>query len=790
MRVGVAVVLAVGLAVGCVSSAAEVCSDGSLCPANTQCDVDNNRCLTQQQLEACADKPEGADCFYGEAGSCHAGACDPWYCGDNRVTAGEACDGTDLGQSTMGGKNTCIDAGYYSAAGLACKATCVFDTSACTGGKCGDGMINGPELCDGATNRTCISIGFDAGSVSCNNQCGFQIRDCTRIGWNPESLNGLVALALGGSGPDDQWAAGTGGRVMRFEGAFWNPVPTPVTNNLLAVSALTTNDAWMVGIKNTSPLLPAVILHWDGLTWSQVTAPGASYVDIYAAAAGEVFAASNDLGIQGWDGTTWREVGPGMITGTPIAIRGTAADDLWVATDEGPLWHWNGATWTSQSAILPNAKLRFLDANSRTDVWGIGSDEVSPSNGVIAHYNGTLWETWRTNGEIYNNIASSGPKDTWVAGADDSMHHYDGVAWASTLPIGASPSGLAAISGLQSFGANEVVAVSTLNLAYRFRGLAFGRYPQLPVFTENLAQWGDRADDLYVGNVDGDIYHYDGADWQRVFQLPPGPLGSNVPVRALWGYSGNDVWVGDTDGRVFHFNGAAWTDLISPATTRIDVIWGTSASDTWAFGAAGAFHWDGGAWRRDAFANANVRSVAGTATDDIWAVLDSSPRSLWHYDGTTWMTVDTMATRQVNAVAAPARDLVFVAADSGRIEHYNGTTWTEDVVPSVAELAYMASTATDDVIAASERELFHYDGHQWSPMRPPVDFVPNTPDYVPMRGIQAFPGRIDMLLQRLKIRTLLRTRPIACRTSEKDDCNNGIDDDCDGKIDQTDDDCP
>jgi hypothetical protein len=70
-------------------------------------------------------------------------------------------------------------------------------------------------------------------------------------------------------------------------------------------------------------------------------------------------------------------------------------------------------------------------------------------------------------------------------------------------------------------------------------------------------------------------------------------------------------------------------------------------------------------------------------------------------------------------------------------------------------------------------------------MRPPIDFVPNTMDYLPMADLVVTPGRIDMLLQKFRIRTLLRTRPLRCRDKEVS-CTDGVDDDCNGLVDRAD----
>mgnify|MGYP000944207417 CR=1 FL=1 len=96
-------------------------------------------------------------------------------CGDGSITGSEQCDGTNLNGQT------CISRGYDGGT-LACTSGCVFDTSGCTGSGpvCGDGEIQSPEVCDGTNlgGENCTSRGFSGGTLTCSN-CMFNTIGCT-----------------------------------------------------------------------------------------------------------------------------------------------------------------------------------------------------------------------------------------------------------------------------------------------------------------------------------------------------------------------------------------------------------------------------------------------------------------------------------------------------------------------------------------------------------------------------------------------------------------------------------
>jgi len=768
------------LCASCVTTTSNVCENGSICPGGFMCDVENDRCLLPEQVAACNGLAELGECTVnGAPGACRAGACEIYFCGDGIVTGGEDCDGENLAGAD------CVDFNYYGVEGLTCSSACKFDEAGCkVHDYCGDDEVNGPELCDGPEQRTCVAIGFDAGTASCNQSCGFTITDCRPFGRNPESLSDVVAYAVAGSARDDQWAVGSNGRAMHYEGAFWNTVPTTVQNELTRAWSNAKDDTWAVGqSKASGPMLDSVVIHWDGTAWSVVSGiPAAEYVDVWGASKTAVYVASNSgAGIFKFDGTAWSTLP--AFSGTPIEIRGTSATDIWVSTEGGPLMHFDGTSWVDKTPS--GASIRFLDANAPDDVWGAGHLTTDQGTAVIAHFNGTTWTQFVTPAEIYNAIASSAPNDTWVAGADGVMRHWDGVAWSKSANIGSSPSGLTALSGFLRLGAGDVIGVSTLNLAYRYKGQAFGVLRPIGSnpfdATVNSAMWSASTKDTYVTNVDGEVWHNDSATWALMFTVPNGPTkATDIP-----GTGTNNLWVVDAGGSAHHYDGA-WTSSVVTAGIRLDRVW-TDGTDVWVFG-GGAFQKTDTTWTHHPLTSGgkSILSVSATGASDIWAVEEGTAgaNKLWHWDGADWTEIQTGSTFSLLAVAAVSPTDVHVTAKNGRMLRWNGSTWSERIIPVLADLTRIAFTADDDVIAAGERDIAHFNGIDWATMRAPVDFAPNSSDYLPMVALFATPGRIDLMLQRYRIRTLIRTRPLVCR--ERETCGDAVDNDCDNLVDSVD----
>ncbi len=88
-------------------------------------------------------------------------------CGDAHLDPGEACDGSDLGGAT------CVSLGFESGS-LTCASDCHLVTARCVN-RCGNGVLDPGEACDGKLGPlTCDTWGYK----QCSDQCTVETSHC------------------------------------------------------------------------------------------------------------------------------------------------------------------------------------------------------------------------------------------------------------------------------------------------------------------------------------------------------------------------------------------------------------------------------------------------------------------------------------------------------------------------------------------------------------------------------------------------------------------------------------
>jgi hypothetical protein len=266
-------VASIALFCGCFSPEATTCGE-LVCPGNAVCSADGSRCILKQQLEACRSLENNADCVVaGAGGSCRDGVCELWRCGDGVRNGGEVCDGDDLGGID------CRRFGYANPDGLACLPVCAFDIDSC--GSAIQMLAHATARDEGGSGLT-YSFTTPAGdglfllvSVHVAGTCGADTPPVRSLTYNGAPLAPITAVV--GTPCND--------KATRSE--QWHLVAPPVGPGTIIVdleySTYTTHSTAIVfsGVHQTTPIRATSQTKGTGTTASVAVdaAPGDIVVD-------------------------------------------------------------------------------------------------------------------------------------------------------------------------------------------------------------------------------------------------------------------------------------------------------------------------------------------------------------------------------------------------------------------------------------------------------------------------------------------------------------------------------
>lgn len=217
-------------------------------------------------------------------------------------------------------------------------------------------------------------------------------------------LYGVTAISS-----NDAWAVGVGENgalTYHWDGTQWNNIPNPdQTGPLLSVSAIASNDVWAIGYGNGTSLIE----HWDGTQWSLVPNPvvgsGTSFFSVSADASNDVWAVgyysqnSDEFAlVEHWNGIQWSAINvpqPGSMYNSFSGVTAISPNDVWAVGEYDGVYtlteHWDGTQWTVVSSPYPGnfGEAYAVAATSSTDIWAVGSGDESGS--FTMQWDGTQW---------------------------------------------------------------------------------------------------------------------------------------------------------------------------------------------------------------------------------------------------------------------------------------------------------------------------------------------------------------------------------------------------------------
>jgi hypothetical protein len=215
---------------------------------------------------------------------------------------------------------------------------------------------------------------------------------------------------------NDVFAVGDGGAILRrLNGNEWFAMVSGTTSNLRAVWGSSSSDVWAGGVSGT-------LLHFDGTSWSHVTAPIANVDSIWGASPTQVYFVGSTTVLR-WNGSTFTIVG---FSGTLLSVSGSSSADVWVTGENTFLRRFNGVSW---STVIPptstGSTYLAVFARAYNDVWAA---TIMPGKETI-RWNGIKWTPFRTDVRVFfKSFAGQTANDIWAAG-NSLVGHFDGLSW-------------------------------------------------------------------------------------------------------------------------------------------------------------------------------------------------------------------------------------------------------------------------------------------------------------------------------------------------------------------------
>ena len=251
-------------------------------------------------------------------------------------------------------------------------------------------------------------------------------------GLGENALNGVSAVstndvwAVGYWQPAKKTDAAFHTLTEHWDGTSWSVVPSPTVNNsgsntLTAVSAVGTNDVWAVGYYfDSKNIRNTLIEHWDGTQWSIVPGvdPGGmsdALLGVRAITSNNVWAVGYtsagygyDALIEHWDGSSWTQFAaagdPSSAEDVLAGIDANSASDITavgyhvIGSDYRTLVeHFDGTSWTVQPSVNgADGVVTVVRAVSvqPNDIWAAGFDYRVATGRYVEYtenWNGSTW---------------------------------------------------------------------------------------------------------------------------------------------------------------------------------------------------------------------------------------------------------------------------------------------------------------------------------------------------------------------------------------------------------------
>ena len=704
-----AAIMAAAVVGSCIDDGTVLCATGLRCPVDYTCTSDGSACTNTLCGNGVIDDGELCDDGNLRPGDGCIDCKSDGRCGNGIVDLGEDCEPGALN-------------------GRACDSRCQFS--------CGNQQLDPDEECDRSLFRvTCIDLGFDRGSASCDaTACVAHGTGCAQIGWHRDArlAAGTSALAIGdlhgvwGADNGQIYAVGTDGSgsvvmILHFNGQSWRiDKQGPNPGALLDVWGSSSDDAFAVGEGGR-----ALYLNESG-NWLALNTRLPAHIALRgvwgAGKDGDILAVGDGATIirfirssGAWLPEPLRSVPPETVF---EAVWGRDANEAYAVGHGGVILRYTEREWVREAPGLTGADL--------LDVWGAedGTVFAAGAGGVILRRNQDGWTIMDSPQQRdLHALWGSSSDSVFAAGERGTTLFYDGLAW-RTL-VADTDSTLTDMWSAPGYG---LVGVAPNGVIMRLDTWSWMPLPAQESSDAMRSMWARGLDDVY-GVFDGHPYlrHFDGDAWSEVdidALLPPDHGAS--PLRALWGAPAGDLyavgddklvlrrdpitgwermhvpdtipashfahaWRGDdghlfvagalagqNDGIIVRHDGGSWQQMVKNQQTVLRGIWGASSSEVYAVGTNGVIlRYDGNPERRFELMNSgtqeNLNAIWGSGSKNIHVVGDHGVALA--FNGNVWSLSTNIFIGHLYDVWGSGEDHVFAVGSGGSLLHRTERKW-------------------------------------------------------------------------------------------------------------------
>jgi hypothetical protein len=566
------------------------------------------------------------------------------------------------------------------------------------------------------------------------------ICDESRWCWEEPVPRGNLLLDAWAAGPNDIWAVGDYGTVLRWNGAEWSPVPDPtraIPENirLKRIHGSSADNVWVISTDYEDPN-ECMFFHWNGSSWERWT-PEKTGVSIHPTALW--VDGPDDVWVAGRKGSGDSEVPFKVVhfNGMQWEDRSNvdSPDDKidWIEAfwrdGNGTLWaggygpvyslfEWNGA-WVAGMAQTPDV---FVTA-----IWGIGNEAWASGNQALHFINGTWRKAPYEDLQLTLDVWGSSPTDVWFLSRDlgDNERyviHLDGTYQELTA------------SAIVGTSASEAWAVDLGGVMWRLDGKEWKNNGTSRLLDHDYrVAWAADSTHVWVGGEATRFWN--GQDWSDIDLFR-----SDYGLEAIHGSAANDVWAVSGGGTIAHYDGKKWQHSYS-ADSWVNAIWAVAPDDVWAVG-SDILHWNGNSWDTELRVEWNL-----TPFYDVWAgagadVLVTDGSFLGRREGSQWRSAYDPALGEESEVryralgGSPAHE-PWLLTTTGLFRRRDGA-WQRiqgpgddeflqyanyggdaQVVPDTADSAWIVLSRTDPKKLADGEAVFRWDGTTMRRVIPP-----------------------------------------------------------------------